>query len=197
MPFNDDKILVYLGYPADYTSIPLWMSYLLKGETEDKEDHPYRFYVSGGSLTEEALALLSSRSADTEQAQLMSLRLSRGVPSRLIDPLMSIDIANISSLAKENPSSPEFRILLDLYVLSRSDIYLLDCNLLGGGRCGMELAYSHDSIPTVGVSDACSVDPWYHYHVDMISKSVLVPSHLAAYRSLILSSRHTLPKEDE
>jgi len=197
MSFTDDKIVVYLGYPAESSDVPHWMSSLLQKEMTEKESHPYRFFISGGSVTPELLSVLKGRGEQVAQAHEMSIRLSRGFPSRLIDALVSPDIEKISNLALSNPGSSEFRVLLDLYVLSRSDIYFVDCNLMGGGRCGMELVYSHDMIPTIGVSDSLSIDPWYHYHTDLLVKSQMAALYLDKSREHILYSRSNLPKSQE
>lgn len=197
MPFTDDKLVVYLGYPAEVSDIPKWMSSLLRSEMENAADSPFRFYLSGGSVTPELLSLLETRGTVSDQAQAMSIRMSRGFPSRLIDALLSPDVAKIVDMANKNPNSVEFRVLLDLYVLSRSDVYLVDCNLLGGGRCGMEVVYSHDTIATLGVVDSSSVDPWYHYHIDLMLKSQMVSSYLNLVRENVLSSRLSLSKSTE
>lgn len=190
MPYSDDKILVYLGYPTEVISHPPgWMNALLRAEVSDPGNSPYRFYLSGGSLTPQLLSLLQTRAENRTAAQQMAMRLAQGFTSRLLDALLSPGIDRLSALVQENPLSTEYRLLLDLWVLSRSDVYVVDCDLLGRGRCGMEAVYAHHLAKTVGVSDSPVMDPWFQYHLDVIVKSQMCLPYLGTLRHAILASR--------
>jgi len=189
--YPDRKIVVYLGYPSEVAAKPpRWIETLVRSEVEN-ENSPYHFYLSGGSVTKGLLQILRGRAASALTAQKMSMKLVQGYTSRLLDLLMSPDIEKILQLVQESARSTEYRILLDLWVLSRSDVYVVDCDLLGRGRSGMETVYAHDSLRTVGVSDSPILDLWYQYHLDSIVKSQMCFSHLETLRHAILAARGT------
>jgi hypothetical protein len=188
--YSDDKVVVYLGYPAEVSpSPPRWMDSLTLTESRNLVASPYRFYLSGGIVTNQLLEVLKNRASNIEVAQKLCLRLTNGYTSRLIDSILSPSIELCVKRCQENPLSTEFRVLLDLWVMSRSDVYVVDCDLLGKGRLGMETVYAHDCIKTVGVSDSPVLDPWYQYHLDSIIKSQMCLSFLTDLRPLLLSRR--------
>lgn len=201
--YTDDKIIVYLGYPVEVHEKPSsWIGSMLRSESTDIPNSPFRFFLSGGVVTSALLELLKSRAAVTGTARSLAVKLSQGYPARLIDSLLSPEIEQVLSYVAGSPLSTEYRILLDLWVLSRSDVYLVDCDLLGRARCGMEAVYAQHCVPTVGISDSPVVDPWFQYHLDALIKSQMALSHLHLLRSAILerrtleSSLHTDVEED-
>lgn len=175
--FSDKKTVVYISYPSDVSPAPHWTSPLIGGD-----ESPFVFYFSGGAVHPSLLPVLLSRSIEKAVVHKLVLKLSQGYTTRLIDSLISDDFERIVKLVKENPQSTEYRILQDLWVLSRSDILVVDCDLPSYARCGMEVVYAHNCVKTLGVSDSSWLDPWYQYHLDMIVKSPLVPSTLNLLR---------------
>ncbi len=198
MSYADEKVVVYIGYPSEVLAKPpSWIDSVLRAEAQDAANSSFRFFLSGGSLTPQLLELLKSRSSSQTGAQLMSLKLAQGYTSRLVDALLSPEIEKLAILATENPLSTEYRILLDLWVLSRSDVYVVDCDLLGRARCGMEAVYAHHCVKTVGVSDSPVQDPWYQYHLDAIVKSQMCLTYLRMLRPAVLASRARFSDKSE
>jgi len=182
---SSSSLLVYVGHPCVRNAIPSWSSTLVS-----QEGLTVIPYLPGLKISEELISLLKVRAVETSQAHKLCMKLSQGYTSRLLDSLLSPDIDHIVSLAASNPNSVEYRILLDLWVLSRSDVYVVDCDLLGFGRMGLETAYAHGILRTVGVSDGSYLDPWYQYHLDVVVKSrklleylVSTQHHLCAPKS--------------
>jgi len=171
--------LVYLGYPSLSSSPPLWVEKLCE-EEQSSEDFPYMFYLSGGVPTPRVLSTIDEGSAYPCSSRLCD-RLSHTSLARFTGPLFEKKLSDVSSLAQESPNSTEFRLLLDLWLLSRASAYVVDTDILGYGRCGIEVSYAGGSMPTIGVSDRSVVDPWYQYHVDCLVKSSKVLSSLAAF----------------
>ena len=168
--YNDDNTVVYLSYPADLGPPPRWMDNLLGIDKKDPNSS-FRFYLSGGLIHPTLLPVLTSRGDNNKSAQLLAMKLAQGYTTRLVDSVLSRDIDKIALLASENPFSTEYRLLQDLWVLSRSDIFVVDCDSLGRARCGMESVYAHNCVRTLGVSDSSSFDPWYQYHLDSMVTS--------------------------
>lgn len=196
--YSDDKILVYVGYPSEVVSgPPAWAESLLRREVQSPDDSPYRFFLSGGTVTPQLLTLLSTRAEKRNGAQQMAMKLAQGYTSRLIDALLSPNIEKLILLVKENPLSTEYRLLLDLWVLSRSDIYVVDCELLGRARCGMETVYAHYCTKTVGIADSPLLDPWFQYHLDAMVKSQMCFSYLETLRLAILADRAPFADDTE
>jgi hypothetical protein len=190
MSFSDDKIVVYIGYPVEVISKPpSWVDSLLRSESQDPANSPFRFFLSGGALTPPLLEVLKSRGEERVSAQRMAMKLAQGYTSRLLDAILSPDIVKLAALANENPLSTEYRLLLDLWVLSRSDVYVVDCDLMGRARCGMEAVYAHHVTKTVGVADSPVMDPWFQYHLDVLVKSQMCMPFLTSLRHAILASR--------
>ena len=193
MIYPDDTIIVYAGYPAELVSSPsAWIEALLASEVRDPSKSPFSFYLSGGAVTPHLLSLLRGRATSRACAQKMALKLALGYTSRLIEALLSPDVEKLVSLVRESPLSIEYRILLDLWVLSRSDIYLVDTVLLGRGRCGMEAVYAHSCLCTAGIADSPVLDLWFQYHLDSIVKSQFASSHINLLRKAILADRISL-----
>src|SRR5690349_12019353 len=102
--YPDDKVLVYIGYPSEVVGEPpSWVDSLLAAEQKNKESSPFRFYLSGGSITEEAFTLLKGRGPISRTALSMSMKLAQGHTSRLVDPLRSPGIEKLATLAQESP----------------------------------------------------------------------------------------------
>lgn len=168
-----DSKVVYISYPSDLRPPPSWISPLIS-----TEDSPFKFYFSGGTIHPSLLPILVSRSSDKSTAQKIAMKLAQGYTTRLVDSILSSDIENIQKLTTSSPQSTEYRILQDLWILSRSDVFVVDCDLAGYARGGMETSYAQGCLQTIGVSDCAIIDPWYQYHLDMIVKSPLVRSTL-------------------
>lgn len=191
--FSDNKVVVYLGYPSEDEPIPGWMHPMLQLEQQNPGSSDFHFYLSGGAVTPSLLPTLLSRANEAGPAQLLAMKLAQGYTTRLVDALLSPNLENISKLAAGSPRSTEYRILLDLWVLSRSDVYVVDCELLGRGSCGMEAVYAHHCVRTVGVSDSSSIDPWYQYHLDLLVKSPMAMETLKDLRHTLLAGRIPAP----
>jgi len=172
--------LVYVGYPSLYSSPPSWVNDLCKEEQQGGEDYPYLFFLSGGVPTPRMLGLFEDKTDIPVTAQKISSKAAFG-PSRLVDPLLSMSLADVWSAVQESPDSPEFRILLDLWAISRSYAYLLDMNVPGRGSTGIGLSYASGVIPVMGVCDSSIVDPWYQYFSDVLVKSPSVSSSLRVF----------------
>lgn len=164
----DERILVaYVGYPADLQQQPAtWTEDLFRAEADGA---PFRFFVSGGSLTEGLQTELARRDAP-DRFTFLSALLAKAYAGRLLPALTAEKVQNIAATAA-GPASSELRVLADLWVLSRADVYIVDCDSVGRGRCGMETLYAEMmGLTTVGVTDTPNLDPWYHYHLGRIIK---------------------------
>lgn len=164
----DERILVvYVGYPADLQQQPAaWTEDLFRAEAEGAS---LRFFLSGGGLTENLQKELARREAPDRFSFLSGL-LSKAYAGRLLPSLMTEKVQAIAETAG-GPASSELRVLADLWVLSRADVYLVDCDSVGRGRCGMETLYAEMmGLTTIGVTDTPILDPWYHYHLGRVIK---------------------------
>lgn len=184
-----DKILVYLGFSVENGEPPHWAASLVRSLPADS---PYIFFFSGGVLTPQCVELLQSR-AGAVSAQQLAMKLVHGSVSRLVPHITSPKIEQIYKSTQDAPLSTEYSVLLDLLVLSRSDVYVVDCDVLTRGRLGMEAAYAHGIVRTVGVSDTPVLDRWYQYHLDVILKSHSLFSYLELLRHDILRIRSSRP----
>lgn len=178
------SMLVYVGHSCIGGPIPSWPSTLVA-----QDGLVFTPYFSGGKLSDDLLSLLRSKASETAQAHKLCMKLAQGYTSRLIDSLLSPDIDRISSLVSANPYSVEYRILLDLWILSRSDVYVVDCDQLGFGRLGLEASYAQGILRTVGVHDGSYLDPWYHYHLDVVVKSRKLLEYLVSTQHHLCSQK--------
>lgn len=176
--------VVYLGYPAENSPLPKWIEDCCAQEQTSGDSYPYMFYLSGGAPTPRLQSYLGSLEGAPSTAQLLCSKIAVGsTSSRFVDTLCYSDFSSVYSLVSESPRSSEFRVLFDLFVLSRSSLLVLDTDLMGYGRGGMEAVYAHGIIPTLGVSDSTLVDPWYKIHLDFLVKSSSVLSSFPTFLS--------------
>jgi len=175
--------IVYLGYPAESSSLPQWVEGCCAQEQKSGDAYPYMFYISGGAVTPRLHEYLGGLKVPSIAHRLCSKLAVGSTSARFVDPLVSADFESLYSMVSESPKSSEFRVLFDLYVLSRSSLLVLDTDMVGYGRGGMEAAYAHGIIPTLGVSDSPLVDPWYKIHLDFLVKSSAVLSSFPTFIS--------------
>lgn len=173
---TDRKLLIYVGFPCDLTPQPsAWANRLFHSVAQGD---PFRVFVSGGSFTDETKEELASRQT-VNRIDRLDKFLEGAYPSRLVPSLQAETLENIVKLTDPPSASSEFRVLTDLWVLARADVYLGDLDLLGRGRCGMELLYANVmGVETVGVSDTSAQDPWTHYHLGRTVRPHDVLPHL-------------------
>lgn len=194
----DERILaVYVGYPADLQQLPsAWTEALFRAEAEGA---PLRFFVSGGSLTDNLQKELARREAP-DRFSFLSGFLSNSYAGRLLPALRTEKVQVIAATAAgtAGPVSSELRVLADLWVLSRADVYLVDCDSVGRGRCGMETLYAEMmGLTTIGVTDTPVLDPWYQYHLDMIIKPYAALRNLFGIRDLLEVSEAKLDSVEQ
>lgn len=163
--------LVYLSYPSEVpsVSIPQWASSLISSPKSSN----LRIYVPGQSITPELREELSARKNGSEIVHSFCTRLARGYSTRLIDGLVKGDPELIIKAVSASPLSVELRLLQDLWILSRADVLLMDCDYLGRGRSGTEALLAHGLIPSIGITDSVLIDPWLYYLLDSTVKSHL------------------------
>lgn len=165
--------LVYLSYPEEgLHATPLWVKDLLDTASEEVV-----FHVSGMTPSLSVSKLLEARMEGSKVNE-MVVRLAQGTTRRLIDSLVSMDLSKILYMQESQPQSVEFHVLRDLWILSRSDVYVVDTDILGRAKCGVEVSAIHGIIPTLGVSDSFILDPWFIYYLDGFVKSTMVSSKL-------------------
>lgn len=168
----DAKTVVYVSYPLE-EKMPSWVSSLM-----ESKDSPFLFYLGGGIIHPSLLPTMKSRAENTSIAHKLTMKLAYGYTTRLIDMVLSSNLEKIHTTVLANPHSTEFRLLQDLWVMSRSDVFVVDCSMPGSAKEGMETLYAHSCLKTVGVNDSSTLDPWYQYHLDMVVKSPMVQSTL-------------------
>lgn len=171
-----DSLVAYIGYPADlYSSPPHWAGGLLGAQ---QDGSTLRSFVSGGSLSDSLYEELSTRDVSSRLERLEAA-LHGSYTSRLLGP-MGQGLADLRDILGSSHTSAELSILANLWVMVRSDVFLVDCDLSGRGSCGMETLYADIiGLVTVGVADSPSLDPWYFYHLSRIVKPYHVGTALA------------------
>lgn len=174
------NLVVYLGYPNDLMAQPApWTNTLFKVAAEGQ---PFSFFVSGGRITDSLREELRSRDA-LARLEFISSVLSRSYAGRLVPALAKEKVETIAEMAS-GPAETELRVLADLWVLSRADVYVVDCDAVGRGRCGVETLYADLlGLETIGVTGTPIMDPWYHYHLGRIVKPHAVLDHLWQIRA--------------
>lgn len=186
---SDRKLLTYVGYPSDlYPQPPSWANRLFEASSQGE---PFRFFVSGGRITDTTRDELARR--DTLRVENLAQALQGSYPSRIVPAIATENLESISSLAAGTASS-ELRVLADLWVMARADVCLFDCDSLGRARCGLEISYANLlGVETLGVTDLPSLDPWLHYHVGRIVRPHDILHHL---RQILGSTEALEARED-
>jgi hypothetical protein len=158
--------VIYVGYPCDSRDVPTWVE-----ETIAQFKDRAAFYLSGGQIVPQTMVELASRSVSASRVERLSTVASGRYSARLTPSLLEARGDKISAYAMQNPFNIEGLVMQDLWVLLRSDYFVVDLDSLGRGRVGLELAYaSMLGLKTIGVTQCAVADPWMTYHVDRVCK---------------------------
>jgi hypothetical protein len=158
--------VVYVGYPCDSRDVPAWVEEMISHSKDSAA-----FYLSGGQIVPQTLSAIATRTVSPSRVERLSTLASGRYSARLIPTLLEGRGDKISAYAMQNPVNIEGLILQDLWVLLRSDYFVVDLDSVGRGRVGMELAYASTlGLKIIGVSQCAVADPWMTYHVDRICK---------------------------
>ena len=155
-----------------------WVSSLLSMKNLDN----HCFYLSGGSLHPSVAGELDTR-VSVLPPKLISL-LETTYQSRILDSLSTISVDEIVSLSNTT-LSPEMQVLVDLWVLVRSDVHLSE---MGPSYSGIDATYATLlGLEVAAVMSGSFVDHWTSCHVKHICRPYDVYSCLANIHSGIES----------
>jgi len=157
--------VIFLSYAIETEAqAPFWVQQLRA--VEKQANTSLLLYVTGTRPSEEVLVALRQRPA----SQLLPAQLAQlGLP-QFVRPLQERTPDSILSEFLRRSDSMEFRVLWDLFVLSRSSALVADLNT-PSCRGGVELALASGCIPVIGVNDSLQLDPYAGLLVDVLVRS--------------------------
>lgn len=169
------SLLVYLGYPADlHPNMPTWSERLFH---ETQEGAPFHYFVSGGVINEGTMETLKER--ETKRIGKLARALEGTYQARMLGSLQQMTPDEVASQLSSGILSSEGRVLADLWVMARADVYLVDCDAVGRARTGMEALYATlMGLESIGVTDTPTQDPWFHCHLGRLVRPHDILSHL-------------------